>query len=142
MEGVSLQNPESKIPESYTKQSSNSKVLFINKGQLNKAKVRPHAINEHVESSRSVIGTVSSGNIVGQIFKASQDNINQFGVTMESAAGVAIDNFESYANSAALQIEWVKGGKFENYLNDDLSDNASFMGLIVQYVYEPPTING
>lgn len=81
----------------------------IQKGQLNKLRLRPQIFNEHAESSREIQGTVDTNTIVGQIFKASQDNINGINLTMESNAAVAIDDFESYADSAALQVEWVEG---------------------------------
>ncbi|GAH28849.1 unnamed protein product, partial [marine sediment metagenome] len=46
-------------------------------------------------------GVVNASTIVGQIFQASQDNINGINLTLESAAGIAFDDFESYADSAA-----------------------------------------
>jgi len=64
-------------------------------------------MNEHAESSRNIQGTVTATNIVGQIFKASQDNINGINLTMESAAGVIFDDFEGYADDAALQAVWI-----------------------------------
>ena len=96
------------IPPTYTQQSSSSRSFFIQKGNLNNYRLRPKILNEHVESSREAQAVVGFGNIVGQIFRASQDNINGIDLTMESAAGVVFDNFESYANSAALQVEWVE----------------------------------
>jgi hypothetical protein len=97
------------VPLSYTAQTSNGGNFTIAKGQLNKLRLRPQIINEHAESSREVQGTVTSGNIVGQIFKASHDNINGILLTLESAAGSPFDDFESYANSTALQAVWVEG---------------------------------
>jgi len=104
------------IPVSYTHQKSNSVLKAVNKGQLNKFRLRPQVLNEHVESSRSIQGVVNASTIVGQIFKHSQDNINGIALTMESAEGISIDDFESYANSGALQAVWVKGGTDEALL--------------------------
>jgi hypothetical protein len=96
------------IPSTYTQQTSNSKSFFIQKGQLNYYRIRPEILNEHVDSSRVSQAVVDSSTIVGQVFRASQDNINSINLTMESAAGVTFDNFESYANDAALQVAWVE----------------------------------
>ena len=96
------------VPPEYTKQTSNGGFRPIQKGQLNIIRVRPQVLNEQQESSRTIQSTIASGNIVGQVFKASQDNINGIALTLESAAGASIDDFESYADSAALQLVWVE----------------------------------
>ena len=74
------------IPTTYTKITSASKLFLVNKGQLNKVKIRPSVLNEHAESSREVMDIASSDTVVGQIFKASADNISGILLTMESAA--------------------------------------------------------
>jgi len=96
------------IPSTYIHQTSNSKSFFIQKGQLNHYRLRPEILNEHVESSREAQAVVDSSTVVGQVFRASQDNINGINLTLESAAGSSFDNFESYANDAALQAVWVE----------------------------------
>lgn len=96
----------SQIPYSYTKQTSNGKVFLINKGVLNKYRLRPAILNEHCESSRTIQAVVDANTIVGQSFRASSDNINGCLLTLESAEGIVIDNFESYADDAALQVVW------------------------------------
>jgi hypothetical protein len=96
------------VPLSFSAQTSNGGTFTIAKGQLNKLRLRPQIINEHAESSREVQGVVRSTNIVGQVFKASHDNINGILLTLESAAGTSVDDFESYADSAALQAAWVE----------------------------------
>lgn len=96
------------IPPTYTKQTASGRNFLIQKGQLNKYRLRPAILNEHVESSRTVQGIVSSSNVVGQVFRASQDNINGILLTLETAAGISLDDFESYADSAALQASWVE----------------------------------
>ncbi len=95
------------VPTSFSQQTSSARTFFIQKGQLNHYRQRPVIINEHVETARQVQDTVKSGKIVGQIFRASQDNINSFNLTLESAAYSVIDNFESYVSGAALQAVWV-----------------------------------
>jgi len=97
------------VPSTFTKQAASGEAFLIQKGQLNKLRLRPQIMNEHAESSRNVQGVVSSGNIVGQVFRASQDNINGLNLTLESAAGVVFDDFESYENDAALQTAWEEG---------------------------------
>lgn len=98
------------VPDTYTKATANGDTFLIQKGQVNNLRLRPQVMNEHAESSRKVQGVVNATNIVGQIFKASQDNINGLGLTLESAAGVIFDDFESYANDAALQAVWIASG--------------------------------
>lgn len=84
-----------------------SRFQTIRKGDLNKIRLRPEIINEHQESSRTAQSTVTSSNIVGQFFKASRDNINSIMLTMQPAGTETdIDTFETYADSAALQVEW------------------------------------
>jgi hypothetical protein len=104
---ISSTETTSLIPSTYSKQSSNGHSFDIQKGVLNKLRIRPEILNEQQESSREVKGTVNSSTIVGQIFKASQDNINSVNLAMESAAGTTFDDFESYANDAALQAAWI-----------------------------------
>lgn len=98
------------IPEEFTKQSSNERPINITKGQVNHGRLRPEVINEHVESSREAQSIVTSTNKVGQFVKISQDNINALYCTAESAAGVTIDDFESYNNDSELQATWFPSG--------------------------------
>ncbi len=116
-------NPN-RIPASFILQTSNAKEKNIQKGQLNKIRVRPAILNEQVESSREIQAVVDSSTIVGQIFKASQDNINGILLTLESAEGEALDDFESYADSAALQLVWVKGGTNEALLEETIVESG------------------
>lgn len=112
-------------PAAYTGLTSNGGGFFIAKGQLNKLRLRPQILNEHAESSREIQGTIDSSTIVGQIFKASQDNINGLMVTLETGGETTIDDFESYANSAALQAVWVKGGTNEALLETTIVEAGS-----------------
>jgi hypothetical protein len=110
-------------------QTSSGIVRTINKGQINHLRQRPAVINEHVESAREAQGVVTSSNIVGQIFKASQDNINGIQLTLESAGGASIDNFESYANDAALQAVWVLTGSNLAVLSTAIAQDTKSMQL-------------
>ncbi len=103
---VSNDNTADNVPLNFTRTSSNGNSYNISKGQLNKLRIRPQILNEHVESSREIQGVVSSGNILGQLFKESHDNINGILLTLESAAGSSIDNFESYGNLYAKTDDW------------------------------------
>jgi hypothetical protein len=117
-------NPN-RIPASFTLQTSNAVERPIQKGQLNKIRVRPAVINEQAESSKEIQGVIDATTIVGQIFKASQDNINGILLTLESAEGEALDNFESYADSSALQAVWVKGGTNEALLEETIVESGT-----------------
>lgn len=96
------------VPNGFSRITTNTLTTPIAKGQLAKSFLYPRIGNEHVESSREVQSVVTSGNIVGQIFRASKDNTTGLLLTLESAAGVVLDNFEDYANSAALQAVWME----------------------------------
>jgi len=78
------------VPITYSKQSANSDSFLINKGNLNKLRLRPRILNEQVESSKTLQATVTATNIVGQIFKASQDNINGIHIAGESAESIRL----------------------------------------------------
>jgi len=98
------------IPKEYNKQTASGESFTIQKGILNNLRLRPQIMNEHAESSRNIQNVVSDGNIVGQVFKASQDNINGINLTMQSASNEILDDFESYVDNAALQAIWVETG--------------------------------
>ena len=104
----------------YSKMTETGGIFPIAKGQLNKLRLRPAIISEQQESSREVLETVTATKSVGQFFKASQDNINSISLTMESAAGSPIDNFESYADSLALQAVWILAGTNEALLESTI----------------------
>ena len=113
------------VPSGFYKVTANTGASNIQKGNLNKIKFTPRILNEHSESSREIQATVTSTNIVGQVFKASKDNISALMLTLESAAGIALDDFESYADSAALQLEWVKSGTSEATLEETIVKTGS-----------------
>jgi hypothetical protein len=96
------------VVDDYSEMTASGDSFAIQKGQLNKLRLRPEILNEHAESSREIQGVVTSINIVGQIFKASQDNINGIELALESAAAEPFDDFEGYADTSALQVEWVE----------------------------------
>lgn len=98
---------EKGVPTNFTKITRTTLESPVIKGQLSKVDLQARILNESVESSREVQGIVDSTNIVGQIFKASKDNTTALMLTLESAGGTLVDNFESYANDAALQAAWV-----------------------------------
>jgi hypothetical protein len=103
-------NQSNGIPKSFSKVMKVGKRYDLVKGQLNKLRIRPTILNEHAESSRENMGTISASNIIGQIFKASQETINGLMLTLSSAAGTNIDTFESYVTDAELQAVWVASG--------------------------------
>jgi len=95
------------VPLAFNKLSGNGKNFLIQKSNLNKFQQRVSILNEHVKDSSELISTVTSSNIVGQIFKSSHDNITAMSFAAKAKQDVTIDNFESYADSAALQAAWV-----------------------------------
>lgn len=122
---VIAQEQISGVPNSFSMLSGNGKSLFIQKGQKNEWRVRPQVLNEHAESSREIQAIVNASTIVGQVFKHSQDNINGIALTMASAAGISLDDFESYADSAALQAVWVTGGTNDALLETVIAHTGS-----------------
>lgn len=104
------------VPTTYTACMTTAINEPVNMGQLNEFRQRPIILNEHAESGREVMETVVAAVIVGQIFKASADNINSILLNLESAeAETTIDDIEE-ANDAALQAAWVKTGTNEAVL--------------------------
>jgi len=103
-----IKNPGFGVPASFSRRTCTGDTFGVATGQLNKYRIRPAILNEHAESSRDEQAVVTSSLIVGQVFKASQDNINGIMLTLESAAGATLDDFESYADSAALQAVWIE----------------------------------
>lgn len=105
---IKTSDATSEVPSGFTKVTATGLRYTLAKSQLNKIRLRPQIINEHVESSRNLVSTVTSTNIVGQIFKASQDNINGIEFTARAEQTFVIDDFESYADTAALQAAWIE----------------------------------
>ncbi len=113
------------VPDTYSKQTQNSDQFNIVKGTLNKLRLRPQIQNEYCESSREGMYAITSANVVGQIFKASQDNINGISLTLQSNAIFAsMNNITSgsgehksgtmeYSSDGALQAEYIKSGSTE-----------------------------
>lgn len=109
----------------YFCQTQNSNSFTITKGALNNLRLRPKILNEHSESSREALGTITSTVAIGQIFKASQDNINGMSMTVQSAEALtSMDDITTgggelkagtmeYSSDVALQAEYIKGGANE-----------------------------
>jgi len=96
------------VPNTFTKQTSSSRTFYIQKGSLNHHRQRPAIINEHVETARQIQGTLEASTpIIGQIFKASQDNINGISLTLGGNPTLTVDDFESYTSDGTLQAAWV-----------------------------------
>ncbi len=126
------------VPVSYTEMTSNSEQFNILKGNLNKLRLRPQIQNEYAESSREAIGTVDASTVVGQMFKASQNNINGISLTLQSAASFAsMDSITAntgsseqkagtmeYSSDAELQEEWIKSGAVEAVRSAYTDDNS------------------
>lgn len=93
-------------PPEFTKITSNASTRVIAKGALNQIEFVPRIRNEHVGVFSNVQAVVDTNTVVGQIFKASKNSISALVLAMESAQGVVVDDFESYADSAALQAVW------------------------------------
>lgn len=95
---------------------------IIQKGQQNSFRVRPKNLGEHAESSREAQYTLGAGTpICGQIFKHKPTNINGIMLNVQSAESVNIDDFEGYANDAALQVVWAE---------TDVADKATISTVV------------
>jgi hypothetical protein len=113
------------VPAQFSKKTQNSEQFDIVKGSLNKLRLRPQIQNEYAESSREAMDVVDATTVVGQMFKASEDNINGISLTLESAAAFASmdaitagggenkSGTQEYSGDAALQAEWIKSGAVE-----------------------------
>jgi hypothetical protein len=120
---------EDGVPHEYSKQTASGGTFLVQKGQLNSFRLRPQILNEHAESSRVAQTIVTASNIAGQIFKASQNNINGFSFSAESAGGSILDDFESYADNAALQAVWVATGELADVETTTVFEGAQSMYL-------------
>ena len=99
------------VPLSYANEMNVALTSPIIPGLLSKVRLRPAVLNEHAESSREIMGTVDAATAVGQMFKASQENINGIFLTLESAAAeTTIDDIEYGGNDGNLQAAWVLAG--------------------------------
>lgn len=99
------------VPSTFTKQITSGSSFTVIKGNLNRFRLYPQIRDEYVEEAGDIVGTIATGLIVGQIFKASYDNINTLELTLKSGAtATVIDNIEGYASDAALQAVWVESG--------------------------------
>lgn len=99
------------IPARFSLGNATGQIDFIKKGQFNKISLRPQVVNEQNSFDAQVQGVVNSSTIIGQSFRASQDNINGITLTLEPATtGSSVEDFESYADSAALQAVWTQVG--------------------------------
>jgi hypothetical protein len=123
------------VPPEYNKYQRDSYTFPVSPGELNKFRLRPKIVNEHAESSRTSQGVVASGLMVGQIFRASTDNITSLLLTLEPEnPRTEIDNFESYADSAALVLQWATTGGtndvvLETAITSSLSSSTKSMEL-------------
>lgn len=72
---------------------------------------QPSVLTEnHLTVSNDVIGTVDGSTpLVGQVFKASADNVQEIALKLSASAPnpATLEDFESYANDAAIQAAWV-----------------------------------
>ena len=117
------------VPGGFSKLTSNASTVQISKGGQNKIDFFPRILNEHQESSREIQSVITSSNTVNQIIKISQDNMSALMTTMESANSVSIDDFEGYANSAALQAVWVASGALATLETVIVDTGAQAMSL-------------
>ncbi len=105
---MSLLSNQKIIPKTFSKMTGSGIHKSIQKGQATEYILRPQIMNEHNQFHSNIIETVDATTIVGQIFKASKDNINSITVPMGSAESVVFDTFEGYADSGELQAVWVE----------------------------------
>ena len=113
------------VPDTFTKMTSSEEEFYIMNGQLNQFIHRPMIINEHQESGRSIRAVIDSSTMVGQIFRASQDNINSMYLTLEPTGVYTFDDFESYTTSSDLQTVWSSTGSYDPELDTTYVANGN-----------------
>jgi len=106
---VSLSNG---VDDGFDRIGETSRQKKINKGQVNSVIIRPQILSEHCGAFDFPTDKVTPTNIVGQVFKASRDNINSVSVVIETTglSESSLNNFDQYADNAALQLELVAQG--------------------------------
>lgn len=104
------------VPSTFTKMTSSGFSSGVRKGELNTFVLYPQIRDEYMEEGGDLVGTVTSSNIVGQIFKASYDTISGLELTLGTAAtDTEIDYIQGYASSTELRAVWVRDG--DNYVS-------------------------
>lgn len=116
------------VPPEFIKQTTSQNQRIIQKGVSNELLLRPQIVNEHMEVDGTIQDTVDSSTIVGQLFKASRVNMN--GVTIKLASGniEEWEDFESYADDAALRAVWVTSDAGNNNPVLKTTDPAPYEG--------------
>ena len=114
------------VPAEFSAPATTSVRYPISNGNLNKIRTRSRVLNEHAESSRVLQSTVTATNKVCQFFRSSKTNVNGLYLTLESGGAVVFDNFNSYANDAALQAVWATtGGSYDAVLETTIIPDSS-----------------
>ena len=113
---------ENGVGAPFKKLSYATELKNIQKGGSNKIIVKPRVLTENLQDNNNNVQTLG-GSItdVGQVFKLSSGikNIDRIHLCLEATAGGAItviDDFESYADTAALRVVW---------LSDDLTNTPN-----------------
>jgi len=73
------------IPDTFTKMTMTSANSYVTKGDVTKVVFLPAVLNEQSEDNSVVVDTVTSTNMVGQIFKASEGTISALVLTLENS---------------------------------------------------------
>ena len=80
------------VPESYVKSSTLQKEFTLTKGSVNTFYIRPAVITENTHGDDEIQDTVDAATvIIGQVFKASADNINGVYLTLDAAGSGSVD---------------------------------------------------
>lgn len=83
--------------------------------------ISPHIPNENMVDSSEITHTLTTtGDTVCQVFKASTDNLHDIHLTLQGSGLEDIsENFESYANTAELEAEWVPSDAVNTFVTLD-----------------------
>ena len=120
--GARIVNDTDGVPEKYDTPMMVGELRVIAKGSINHLRSRPRVLNAYAESAREDMYVVDATHVVGQMFKAEQDNINSILLTLESAAvfasmdAITVDTGNSeqkggtqeYSSDAEMQEEWIE----------------------------------
>lgn len=106
---------ENGVGAAFKKISYASETKNLQKGGSNKITIRPRVLTENVQDEQNLIDTLETGvTDIGQVFRLTPGifDIDRLHVCLEAVAGAGggttvIDDFESYADTAALRAAWV-----------------------------------
>jgi len=130
------------IPAEFTKQTVSQNQRIVSKGDVNKVLLRSQVLKEHMDDGNTILDTVDSSTIIGQIFKVSKANINGIALKLASGNVEVFDDFNDYADDTALQAVWVASDPANNdpeieTADPDPYEGAKYMNMSYNWESDP-----